>query len=108
MEKRAFEGASVGAPVAPAPSYLEHLIHESKQIRSSAESINGRVWSLLRAVNASVIPPTGSATEAAPESGSLLPQLESVQKKTLNVHSDIEEALDFLEQTLRNTGANDA
>lgn len=108
MEKRAFEGTSVGAPKEPEPSYLENLIHESQQIRSSTESINRRVWNLLRAVNAGVIPPTGSATEATPEGGSLLPQLASIQKKTLNIHSDIEEALDFLEQTLRNTGANDA
>lgn len=108
MEKKAFEGTSVGAPTAPEPSYLENLIHEARQIRSSAESINSRVWSLLRAVNAGVIPPTGSASEAQPEGGSLLPQLASVQKKTGHIHEDICEALDFLEQTLRNTGANDA
>lgn len=108
MEKRAFEGTSVGGPKGPEPSYLENLIHESRKIRSSAESISSRVWSLLRAVNAGVIPPTGSASEAQPEGGSLLPQLAQAQKRTLDVHSSIEEALDLLEQTLRNTGAKDA
>lgn len=108
MEKQFFEGASVGAPTSQEPSYLENLIHESRKIRSSAESINSRVWSLLRSVNAGVIPPTGSSAEAVSEGGSLLPQLAQVQKRTLNIHSDIEEALDFLEQSLKNTGANDA